>query len=186
MNDFFFSISLIAVSIFAGLIYKRIYQLTKNASGNITMTGHQITKSIVEYISNFKYIKSTGSNYLFSNRVKNITDVVDKLNLKAGTYNGILSSTKELFILFSLFLSIFIQHNYFSFKITQVAVSLILFYRAMNYFISAQISYNKFLTTSGSLTHVTEFNNFLKNSTEDMGLIEVKSFLNQLFLRTFF
>ena len=60
------------------------------------MTGHQITKSIVEYISNFKYIKSTGSNYLFSNRVKNITDVVDKLNLKAGTYNGILSSTKEL------------------------------------------------------------------------------------------
>ena len=186
MNDFFFSISLIAVSIFAGLIYKRIYQLTKNASGNITMTGHQITKSIVEYISNFKYIKSTGSNYLFSNRVKNITDVVDKLNLKAGTYNGILSSTKELFILFSLFLSIFIQHSYFSFKITQVAVSLILFYRAMNYFISAQISYNKFLTTSGSLTHVTEFNNFLKNSTEDMGLIEVKSFSESIVFKNVF
>jgi ABC-type multidrug transport system fused ATPase/permease subunit len=167
----------------SNLIYQRIYTKTKEASKKLTLSGHRFQALLIQKVAFFKYLKATGLMRKYGNKLKDIILETERISMKMGWYNAILSSTKEPVVVTVVVMVIIVQVTYFSTSMGLIILSLLFFYRSMTFMMNVQIQWNSFLIATGSLENMTEFMNELQANQEKNGTEKMTRFTHSLELK---
>lgn len=173
----------ILVSIGGGLsnlVYQKIYKNTHGASYKLTIDNNFFQGLIIQYITNFKYLKATSYLYKYSSKLHEAIIKIEKTNTKIGVLTAFLSGTREPLIIIVVTFVIFLQTNVLGSPLGPILISLLFFYRALSNLMSMQGTWNLFLAVSGSLTHMKQFLEKVRKSHEVSGKQELHEFKNKI------
>ncbi len=176
----------ILVSIGGGLsnlVYQKIYKNTHGASYKLTIDNNFFQGLIIQYVTNFKYLKATSYLFKYSKKLLEAILKIEKTNKKIGVLSAFLAATREPLIIIVVTLVIFLQTNVLGSPLGPILISLLFFYRALSNLMLMQGTWNQFLAVSGSLVHMKEFGERLKANHEIPGKQELKEFKNKLELK---
>src|SRR5690606_24915941 len=76
-------------------IYKRIYKITKVSSKKVTQGRNQYQGLILQFVSNFKYLKATGFIKKYNDKLIKSIMFIEEQNLKIGKLASIVTSLRE-------------------------------------------------------------------------------------------
>ena len=162
------------ISIGGGLIniiFKIIYKKTKTLSLQVTEKNGIFQGLIIQFINNYKYLKSTGKNVYYKNVLKKSVNDVEDVNKSILVLGNIASSVREPLIIFIVAAVIYIQIYWFDGNLATILVSLLFFYRALTSLMTIQTSYNTFLAQTGSIENNQSFVADLKKNQVQNGSI---------------
>ncbi|MDE1193024.1 MAG: ABC transporter ATP-binding protein [Arachidicoccus sp.] len=169
-------------------IFKAIYKKTKKASGKLTHGTNQYQGLIIQYVANFKYLKASASLKKYNEKLLNTIDDIQYNNERIGALNAIVLAVREPLLIIVVCAVIFLQVTFFEGTLAAILISLLFFYRALNALILMQTYYNSFLSVTGSLDNMEQFDNELKQNAEHTGNTNIDTFKNNIELKnaTFF
>lgn len=150
-------------------IFKYLYKRTREASIKITSISHDYQSLLVQSILFFKYLKGTGYFHNFKFKLKEKIDEVEEVQLKIGNYNAILISTREPIVIIIVAVVIGIQAMLMGTSLTSIILSILFFYRALNYLLTVQTSWQGFIGQIGAIeagiSLIEEFNDSKEENT---------------------
>lgn len=154
LANFQFAIFVVIGAGLSNLIYRKIYQICKKISLQLSLQGNSFNSLLVQAVHNYKYLKST--NYLtrFAQKIKNVIDKTESLNKRIGFYNAITNSVKEPIMIIIIVGVIIIKLYVLGGTITSIMLSLLLFYRSINFLMMVQNEWQAFIQASGGLATV--------------------------------
>lgn len=152
--------TLIVIGASLSLFYKKINSATKNISLQLVKINGTYQKLILELLNNIKYLKSTASGKLFSNKMKIQTSSIERANLKIGVLQGISLNLREPILVLALALSIYTYIEFLSGNFSLIIASILYFYRAIQTALILQNSQNQYLASIGSIIQVKKFLNY--------------------------
>jgi subfamily B ATP-binding cassette protein MsbA len=79
----------------SNFLYKTIYKRTKGTSRKFTKDSHSYQGQIIQYVSNFKYLKATALLDLYGSRLQKNIISIEKSRFHIGKLNAILESVRE-------------------------------------------------------------------------------------------
>jgi ABC-type multidrug transport system fused ATPase/permease subunit len=164
-----FAILISIGGLLTNLIYKHIYTNTKGASKKLTTQSHVFQGLVIQFVSNFKYLKATGSLDIYGEKLVKSVNKLEENNRIIGKLGTILTASKEPLLILVVCSVIYIQIDLLGSALGPILISLLFFYRALAALISMQVQYNLFLGVSGSLFNMGDFNANLQRSKEDRG-----------------
>ena len=169
MANYQFAMIVAAAAGVSNLIYSRINKLIKRASIEISKKGHNFNAYLIEAIHYFKYLKST--NYLekFSKKLREVIDNTEYLNKKTGIYGALTIGIREPMIICIVVAVIFIQVNWMGGSLGSIILSLLLFYRGMNFLMVIQTEWQGFIQNSGAMYTVSEVVKNMRATKEQHG-----------------
>ena len=136
--SWFFSISAIALGICLIILFRTINLKVRNSSRGVSAQTSFLVETVVEGMSNYKYLYATSQISQFKSRVSNIIENLVRYELKLGKARAFTQAMREPFIVVSLLslvsFSVFVVGN----KISELIVSVLIFYRAMTSAIGIQ------------------------------------------------
>ncbi len=135
-------------------IYRRIYRSTKRASSEYSKKGHDFNSYLIQAVSSFKYLKSTGYFSHYAKKVKSVIDQSEMLNRKMGNLTAITTSMREPLILSVILAVILLQVEVMGASLTTILLSLLLFYRALSFLVVVQNHWQNFIINAGSIESV--------------------------------
>lgn len=151
---------------FSNLLYKQIYKRTTATSRKITKGNHSFQGQLIQKVSFFKYLKATGFIWNYNDRLKTTIERIEHYNRTIGLYNSILAASREPIVIMVICGVILVQVQLFGSNLGGIILSLLFFYRALNYLTILQNSWNAFLNVSGSLENMKSFTAELKAGQE--------------------
>lgn len=165
----FFVLIIFGGGLIITFIYKYFNAFTKRLSMELTTQNQELQNVLIQNVQSFKYLKATGliSNYVL--KIKIFINDIEKSQRSISIVSTFLQSIREPFII------IFITGLIYSYVVlgggsmSSLLISLILFYRAFSYLVGYQISWNKFLGFSGSISKIENFKLELKENQEIYG-----------------
>jgi subfamily B ATP-binding cassette protein MsbA len=160
------------VSLGGGLsnfLYKSIYKKTKGASKNFSKDSHLYQGQIIQYVSNFKYLKATALLEMYANRLRINIDDIEQSRFRIGKLSAIVVSAREPILIMVVASVILIQTKLLDVPLGPILVSLLFFYRALSSLINLQNYYNRFLELSGSLDNLVDFQKEINEQKEQNG-----------------
>lgn len=169
MANYQFAIMVTAAALLSNLFYRKIYLMVKSLSGQISKKGNFFNAYMIEAIHNFKYLKSTGYFTTFSKKLDSVIDKTEILNKKTGFYNAITTGIREPMVVVIVVFVIFVQVNYLGGTFSSIILSLLLFYRGLNYLINVQNYWQVFVQNIGALQSVTKISGKMKLMHEKDG-----------------
>ncbi|MES2454276.1 MAG: ABC transporter ATP-binding protein [Bacteroidota bacterium] len=166
------------------IIYKQIYVNTKGASRKLTSEANRFQNLVIQYVSNFKYLKATGSLPAYGRKLKGSVDIIEENNRRIGKLGAILVATKEPLLILVVCTVIYIQVNLMGGSLGPILISLLFFYRALAALIQMQTQYNLFLAVSGSMSNMAEFSSEVQRNSEVEGAAAIDRFEGPLVLES--
>lgn len=164
--DWKFSLLVIVGGILTNVVYKRFYIKTKDLSREITSNNHSFSKLVIESINHFKYLKASGRNKEYTQRmIEQLHDLINN-KIKIGVLSAKLSSLREPMMILIICGVIALQVTIFKSTLSSVLIILVLFYRAMGYIMNLQTTWNNYLGSIGSLENIQNFEKFLDENKE--------------------
>ncbi|MDQ3534604.1 MAG: ATP-binding cassette domain-containing protein [Bacteroidota bacterium] len=169
LANYKFTFLVVGSSLLTNIFYRSLHKKIKLASYEISRTGHNLNAYMIEMIHYFKYLKST--NYLtsYSKKVKSIINIRQDINRKTGLYSAISTSIREPIIVLIVSLVIFIQLNLIGGSLGSIILSLLLFYRGLNYLLTIQKEWQSFILNSGAIQNVCEVSERMQELKEPGG-----------------
>lgn len=153
----------------SNILYRSAYRKTTSLSRNITRENHTFQGLLIQMVSFFKYLKSTGVNHIYLEKVLRNIKSIENYNRNIGFLNSVLAALREPIIIVIICSVIIIQVEFFDSDLGSIILSLLLFYRGLNFLTVTQNSWNAFLNVSGSLENVKDFSNELELGAEENG-----------------
>ena len=150
-------------------LLKFLYTRTKFLSSKLTRENHKFQGLLIQMVSLFKYLKTTGLNTTYAKKLKDSAVGLEKTQKRIGIVDSLLNSIREPLIILIVIIAIYLQSVFFGRNIGLILFSLLLLYRALTFFMAMQESWNLFLGVSGSLDHMKSFNSELKAGKENIG-----------------
>jgi len=175
---------LVAISVgLTNILYSRFYKKMKEASYEISKKGDNFNAFLIQAIHYFKYLKST--NYLsnYSRKLGSVIDRTEHLNRKTAHYTAITTGMREPMILLIVIAVIYVQINFMNANLGSIILSLVLFYRALNFLVATQQNWQSFIQNTGSLRNVSMIYSMMKNREERNGTIEFHTLQNEIQLQ---
>jgi subfamily B ATP-binding cassette protein MsbA len=167
-----FSILILCVGLLSNLLYKQLYKKTKSLSKDISVQGHKFQGFLSQFIHHYKYLKATNSSLFFVAKIKNKIQEIEKSQLLSGKYAAILTGGRETISVSIVILVILLQVNVLHGSMSEILLSLLLFYRALSAILVVQNNWNSYLNGIGSLNQLQSFLKELKGNKE---VLNVKS-----------
>lgn len=178
-----FALLVCAGGLFTNIVYTTIYKKTKKESLELSKRNSSYHGFIIQYITNFKYLKATGFLSRYSQKLKvNIKDI-EATNKRIGILNAQITGSREPLLIIVVCAVILIQVYTFHGQLASILISLLLFYRALTALIGFQNYYNTFLGNSGSLENMELFEEELRRGKEQEGSKEIKQFNKSIALQ---
>ena len=171
-----FAILVAAGGFLSNIFYKEIYKRTIEQSKNISTGGHVFQRLLIQMVGFYKYLKATGFIGEYALKMKSSVLFIEHAKKKIGFYSAILSSTREPLIIIVVALVIIIQVNFLSTNIGGIILSLMFFYRSLNYVVAVQNTWNNFLNNSGALSNMKDFLEDLQTHQEHYGKTHFTNF----------
>lgn len=156
LSNFQFAILVGIGGFLSNFIFKMIFKFTEKASVGVTAFNHEFQSYLIQAVHNFKYLKATDYFSKYKNKLKTIIDSIEVQQKKIGVYNAFLASTREPIVLIIVVIVILVQVNYLGGQMAAIMASLLFFYRALNYLISLQTSWQGFVAHYGGIVAAME------------------------------
>ena len=169
--------------ILTNFLYNRLYRNTKEFSRKLTGENNAFQSLIIQNVANYKYLKATGALEKYGKKLEETVYKIRNSNVKIGKLGALLNAGREPILLFVVVTVIFIQTSLLGSQLGPILVSLLFFYRALNYLMQLQIKWNKYLAVSGSLENMTSFGEELKSNKEKVGDQKIASPVQKLELK---
>jgi subfamily B ATP-binding cassette protein MsbA len=164
-------------------LFKKIYAKTKRESANLTKEANLYQGLLIQFISNFKYLRATGTVYTLENKLKWQIEEIEKNNRKLGMLSAFVTAVREPSMIFVVASAILFETQIMGSGLSSILVSLLFFYRALSSLLSVQTFYNNFLGTSGSMENMKDFQENIESNKEDFGTEDLKYFKSSLELK---
>ena len=164
-----FAILVTLGGILTNFLYKNLYKNTKGISRTLTGETNIFQGLIIQNVANYKYLKATGSLNRYGEKLEQSVEEIERSNKKIGKLDALLTAGREPILITVVVAVIFIQTSYMGSQLGPILISLVFFYRALNYLMQMQVRWNKFLSVSGSMENITGFAKELKNNRESKG-----------------
>ncbi|GEO09935.1 ABC transporter ATP-binding protein [Segetibacter aerophilus] len=164
----------------SNLVYRKIYKACKKIAFELSLKGNSFNSFLVQAIHNYKYLKSTNYLHTFSKKIKAVINDTEHLNRKIGVYNAITASVKEPLIIIVVAAVILIQLRFSSGNLTSILLSLLLFYRSLNFLMVLQNDWQQFIQVSASITTVSSIVNEMDTMKEVKASTPFQTFTNHI------
>jgi len=155
--------------VLTNFLYKNLYKNTKGISRTLTGDYNIFQSLVIQNVTNYKYLKATGALNKYGEKLEESVIKIQNSNKKIGKLDAMLTAGREPILISVVVLVIYIQISFLGSEIGPILISLIFFYRALNYLMQMQVRWNKFLASSGSLENMTSFGKELKLNKEKTG-----------------
>ena len=140
----------------SNVFFKMLFRRTEVASINISNKGHVFQSFLIQAVQHFKYLKATSYFRNYKQKLTKQVDEIENLQKRIGLYNSLLNGLREPIILSIVVLVILIQVSLLGGGLASILLSLMFFYRALNYVISVQSSWQTFISQFGGIVSSTE------------------------------
>lgn len=164
--DFQFAILVAIGGILTNLIFSQIFNYTKRISNDLTKKNNSFQGFVIQYMSNYKYLKATGSMGKYGKMLISDVKRIEKNGKKIGKLSGIVTAIREPILIIIISVVIIVQLTFLEGNLSTILVSLLFFYRALGYLMVMQNSYNNFLMVSGSFQNILGISSEMKNDKE--------------------
>lgn len=181
--DWSFALLVVAGGIITNFLYTAIFRKTKEESTRLSNQNNDHHKSIIQYITNFKYLKATGFLNLYSSKLKDEITIIETTYKRIGMLNALVSGLREPILIIVVCLVIVFKVYVLDGQLSSILISLLLFYRALTQLLSFQSSYNAFMSNSGALVNISSFENELTTAKEKDGEKQFEKFSSNLTLK---
>lgn len=161
-----FTLIIMIGAIFSKFLFQKLYNNSKILSYSIANKNNVLSSLLMQFVNNFKYLKSTAKTEEFSKKLENSIVNIEKEQIKIGKIGARVLSIREPIVIIFLASAIFIQVNFLKGTLTSVLPSLLFFYRAFNNLMTLQSSWNAFLKYIGSVQHIIEFKGKMSKEIE--------------------
>lgn len=168
MTNFQFALLVGVGGFLSNVFFRILFKNTEIASVGLSNLGHSYQSYLVQAVYNFKYLKATDYFVSYKNKLKDIIDKIESNQRKIGMYSAIMSSTREPLILIVVVVIIVIQVNFLGGAIASIILSLMFLYRALNYVVTLQGSWQGFISNIGGLRSSVELIEDFKNGREEI------------------
>ena len=136
-----------------------------------------------QFLNAFKYLKSTNQNNFFSIPFNKSVDILIKRQRNTGIANALTNSIRDPIAILIIFLMVIIQVNVLNLPVAPVFVSIILFYRALNYIVGTQINWQQAMEFIGSLEIIDHEYKKLDKSAEKTGRRKIRDLKKGVLLK---
>lgn len=164
------------------LIFKRLYQKTKQYSKQYTSFAHNFQGLLIQLVTNFKYLKATATVFEYTEKLKQRIREMEIAQRRMGVLDSSMQALREPLIIMVVVVVILVQVEYFSEGLGSIILSLLFFYRALSAVLAMQKQWNSFLTVSGTLENMTSFMKELKEGEEIYGTEKFEHFKSSVVL----
>lgn len=160
----------------SSLIFTRIYRYTKSVSSKLTNHSHRYQGLLIQAIHFFKYFKATNRMDEYSEKLRKEMHHIEDNNKIVGMIQATLGAVREPLILSIVVAVIYIEVTFLNQKLSLIILSLLFFYRALNYIMMIQNTWNQFLSNSGSMENMIDFLSVLDQHQEEYASTKYTSF----------
>lgn len=181
--DPIFSFIVAAGGFGTNFFFKILYKRTKFFSSKLTAQSHSFEGLLIQKVAFFKYLKTTGLNIGFGDKLKSNIVSLEKTQLRLGVIDSLLNAFREPLVIVVVIIAIYLQVNFFNKEIALILLSLLLLYRALTFFMAMQEQWNMFLGLSGSLENMENFTGELEKAKEKSGSAKFDYFNKYLILQ---
>lgn len=184
VSDWKFALLVTLGGAISNLIFKILFRKTEVASILISEKGHLFQSFLIQCVHYFKYLKATSYFSIYKKKLVNEIIQIEDFQKKIGFYNSLLNGLREPMILTIVLIVIAIKINFLGGSISGILLSLMFFYRSLNYVISIQSSWQSFISQFGGISSTTNLikmfeedkENFLvKNAIDKIGMVELRN-----------
>ncbi len=182
-SDWKFTFLVVTGGILINLIFKTLYKRLKTFSRKYTNQSHIFQNLLVQQVHLFKYLKATGLNKSYGEKLKKNIGSMEITQRKIGTISAFLGALREPLIILVVFIAIFLNMTLFDNAMGGVLLSLILLYRGISFFIAMQEQWNLFLSYAGSLENMESFTKELEQGIESSGEYKFPGFNHKMELK---
>lgn len=175
-----FAILVSVGGVLANFFYKYLYNYTKKSSRRLTADVHIFQGLIIQNVSNYKYLKATNSLDSYGNKILNYIRKIEFSNKALGKLDALQLAIREPILIILVVTIIYIQTTILGFPLAPILISLLFFYRALNYLMQMQMDWNRFLEVTGSLENMTTFEKEMKANRELTGNKTIEEPINCL------
>ncbi|MHA7129385.1 ABC transporter ATP-binding protein [Algoriphagus namhaensis] len=156
LSDWQFALLVSLGGYLSNFFFKMLFSRTEKASISISSKGHAFQSYLIQAVQHFKYLKAT--SYFSKYRKKLVRQIheIEDLQKRIGFYNSLLNGMREPLILVIVVVVIAVQINLMGGEFATILLSLMFFYRALNYVISIQSSWQLFISQYGGIVAVNE------------------------------
>lgn len=151
MANFQFAILVSVGGYLTNFIYKIIYRHTETASINNSKLSHVYQSLLIQAVQYFKYLKATDYFQTYKLKLRSYVDQIEEEQKKIGIFNAILQASREPLVIGIVILVIVVQINVLGGNIAAIFLSLMFFYRALNYIMLVQTGWQSFTSNLGGL-----------------------------------
>jgi subfamily B ATP-binding cassette protein MsbA len=183
LANYQFALLVIVGAVASNFIYNKIYKRTKRASTELSKKGADFNSFLVQTTQYFKYLKSTNTFNRYAGKLKNVINQAEGLNKKIGHMTAIVTSMKEPIIIIIVTLVIFVQLNWMGAGLGSIILSLLLFYRSLNFLVMTQNYWQDFNEYSGGVTAVRSLTKEMAALREVNGPVEFKTIQDKIEIR---
>src|SRR5690554_620677 len=167
----------------SNLFFRRLFKKTKDESAKLTNNNSKFQGVIIQYIANFKYLKATGFVKKYAVQLKKQIKAVENNNTQIGYLNAKITALREPILIGVVCIVILFQVEFLGGQLAGIMISLLFFYRALSGLMIFQGSYNNYLSVSGSLENIIDFENELKVNKESNGNKDFEQFKDSIIVK---
>lgn len=154
----------------SNFVFKYLFKSTEKASINLSSLGHSFQSFLIQSVHNFKYLKATNYFHEYKNKLKSVIDQIEQSQRKIGIYGAIMNSAREPIILTVVAIIIIIQVEFLGGTLASVVLSLVFLYRALNYIVTLQGSWQGFISNIGGIVASVDLIDEFGKNKEDIFL----------------
>lgn len=164
--DWRFSILVMIGGLLTNWIYKFFYVKTQKMSREITKNNHRYGAITVEVINHFKYLKTSGRDSSFYQRLQFELENLVRSNIVVAKLSAKLSTLREPMTIVVICAVILFHVSVLKSPLSGVIIILLFFYRIMQKIIDVQNNWNSYLSHTGSIENIISFQQYLDENKD--------------------
>lgn len=178
LSNFQFALMVSLGGYLTSFLFKALYKRTRRYSIEVSEISHLFQSLLVQSIHFFKYLKATSYFNDFKSQLKEKINETENIQRKVGKYNAISISSREPLVILIVGVVIWAQTVLIGSSLTSIILSILFFYRSLNYLLTVQTSYQGFINQIGAFESIDSLLNEFKLHEEV--IYEINSLDNDL------
>ena len=167
-----FSLLVMSGGALSNFLYASIFKKSKKYSVDISKNNQDFQSLLIQKITYFKYLKSSGLLSSYGNKLREQIEKVEFFYKKLGLLSSIITAIREPIIILIIVTVILVEINLYGGSIAGIILSLLFFYRSLTYLLALQSYWNSVIANYGSLVNLKNFTEELANGKDTQGTIK--------------
>lgn len=181
--DFQFALLVSIGGVLTNSVYKIVYNYTKTASKNFTDESNTYQGNVIQHVANFKYLRATSMIEKYTKHLEGVIHRIESSRSRMGLLSSLLEASREPLLIAVVAAVIFIQVNVLEGSLGAILIALLFFYRALTALTGMQNSWNTYLSVSGSMDNLQDFQQSLLDNQKIEGVEPFDRFQSDITIR---